>query len=123
MQNYKALFCVALVAGLAGCATSSNKISAAYVSPMAYQSYDCSQLSAEGQRIMARVTEIGGKLDQDAKNDKILTGVGVLLFWPSLFFIGGDKGKEAEFARMKGEYDAVQQAAIEKKCPGAVRNS
>lgn len=98
-----------------------HKISATYVSPMIYQNYDCNQLSAEAQRIVARVSEVGGELDHEAKKDKVLTGVGVLLFWPSLFFIGGDKGKEAEFARLKGEYDAVQQAAIEKRCPGVVR--
>lgn len=105
---------------MAGCATSSDKISSAYVSPMAYQNYDCAQLAAEGQRLVSRVTEIGGKLDNEARNDKVAMGVGLVLFWPALFFLGGDKGKEAEFSRLKGEYEAVQQTAISKKCTGAV---
>ena len=44
----------------------------------------------------------------------------MLLFWPALFALGGTKQQEAEYARLKGEYDALQQAAIVKKCPGAI---
>jgi hypothetical protein len=47
-------------------------------------------------------------------------GVGLILFWPALFALGGTKQQEAEYARLKGEYDAVQEAAVIKKCPGAV---
>lgn len=106
--------CAGLV--LAGCSTASKDISSTYVSPMQYQSYDCNQLTMEAQRIQIRVVELGGRLDQAASNDKAIMGVGVILFWPALFALGGTKQQEAEFARLKGEYDAVQQAAIEKKC-------
>jgi hypothetical protein len=41
---------------------------------------------------------------------------GVIVFWPALFFIGGDKQNAAELARLKGEMDAVEQASIRKKC-------
>jgi hypothetical protein len=34
--------------------------------------------------------------------------------------LGGTKQQEADYGRLKGEYDALQQAAITKKCPGAV---
>lgn len=47
-------------------------------------------------------------------------GVGLVVFWPALFFLGGTIRQEAEYARLKGEYDAVQQAAIEQKCPSMV---
>ena len=101
---------------LAGCATSSKDISATYVSPVQYQSYDCQQLQAETQRIQVRVVELGGRLDQAASNDKALVGVGMILFWPALFALGGTKQQEAEYARLRGEYDAVAQASIQKKC-------
>ena len=42
--------------------------------------------------------------------------VGIILFWPTLFFLGGTRAQEAEYARLKGEADAVQQAAILRKC-------
>ena len=101
---------------LAGCASSSKDISATYVSPVQYQSYDCQQLQAETQRIQARVVELGGRLDQAASNDKALVGVGMILFWPALFALGGTKQQEAEYARLRGEYDAIAQASILKKC-------
>lgn len=113
-----AILSVAIV--LAGCATASKDIAANYVSPMQYQSYDCDQLASEAQRIQVRVNQLGGRLDEAASNDKTITGVGIILFWPALFALGGTKQQEAEYARLKGEYDAVQQAAVVKKCPGAV---
>ncbi len=45
-----------------------------------------------------------------------MTTVGVVIFWPALFFIGGDKGNAAELGRLKGEMEAVEQAATRKNC-------
>jgi hypothetical protein len=101
---------------LAGCATASKDVATAYVSPTQYQVYDCQQLGAEAQRLQVRFTELGGRLDQAASNDKTLTGVGLILFWPALFALGGTKNQEAEYGRLRGEYEAVQQASIHKKC-------
>ncbi|WP_342128533.1 hypothetical protein [Hydrogenophaga sp. OTU3427] len=109
---------LAIAIGLGGCATSSKDVATAYVSPMQYQSYDCDQLASESQRLQVRVTQLGGRLDEAASNDKAITGVGMILFWPALFALGGTKQQEAEYARLKGEYDAIQQAATLKKCPG-----
>jgi hypothetical protein len=107
---------VTLSFGLAGCATSSKDISATYISPLQYQGYDCQQLNLESQRIQRRVVELGGRLDEAASNDKALVGVGMILFWPALFALGGTKQQEAEYGRLRGEYDALQQAGIQKKC-------
>lgn len=101
---------------LSGCATASKDIATSYVSPMQYAPYDCEQLAAEAARIQSRVSALGGRLDTAAKNDAAITGVGLILFWPALFFLGGTKEQEAEYARLKGEYEAVQQASIAKKC-------
>jgi hypothetical protein len=101
---------------LSGCATSSSNIAASYTSPMQYQSYDCPQLINEAQRIHARVNQLGGRLDEAASNDKALMGVGLILFWPALFALGGTKQQEADYSRLKGEYDAVAQTMIAKKC-------
>lgn len=101
---------------LPGCATSSKDISSSYVSPMQYSAYDCGQLTAEMQRIRGRVNQLGGRLDEAANNDKMIMGAGLLLFWPVLFALGGTKAQEQEYARLKGEGDAVNQAAIERKC-------
>ncbi|MFN5047768.1 hypothetical protein [Roseateles sp.] len=107
---------VTLLAFLGACSTASKDISAAYVSPMQYQAYDCQQLVAESQRIQSRYVELGGRLDQAASNDKALVGVGMILFWPALFALGGTKQQEAEYSRLKGEYEAVSQSSIQKRC-------
>jgi hypothetical protein len=108
-----------LAFALSGCATSSKDVASAYVSPMQYQSYDCDQLAAESQRLTVRVQQVGGRLDEAASNDKGITAAGAILFWPALFFIGGTKQQESEFARLKGENEALQQAAVLKKCQPA----
>lgn len=104
---------------VSGCATSSKDIVGAYVSPTQYQSYDCGQLTEEANRIRIRVSQLGGRLDEAASNDKAIVGVGLVLFWPALFFLGGTKQQEAEYARLRGEYDALEQAAIQKRCTSA----
>ena len=41
--------------------------------------------------------------------------IGAVIFWPALFFmIGGDR--EEELARLKGEYEALESAAIANEC-------
>ena len=108
-----------LMVFLVGCSTTSKDITATYVSPMQYQQYDCEQLASESQRIQIRVNQLGGRLDEAATHDKEITA-GAIIFWPALFALGGTKQQEAEYARMKGEYDAVQQVAITKKCSSVV---
>lgn len=105
---------------LSGCATASKDIASNYVSPMQYQSYNCDQLAGETQRIQVRVNQVGGRLDEAAEHDKQIAGVGIILFWPALFALGGTKQQEADYSRLKGEYDAVQQAAIAQKCTGVI---
>jgi hypothetical protein len=107
---------VVLALGTFGCASSSDKITASYVSPMQYEAYNCRQLAEEAQRVSSRAAQAAGAQDSQATNDKIATTVGVIIFWPSLFFIGGDKQNAAELARLKGEMDAIQQESIRKKC-------
>lgn len=107
---------LAISLAISGCATSSANIAASYATPIQYQGYDCTQLAAEAQRIHGRVNQLAGRLDEAANNDKMIMGVGMVLFWPALFALGGTKQQEADYARLKGEYDAIQQAMIAKKC-------
>lgn len=108
---------------LSACATSSNKIAAQYVSPMQYKDYECDQLASEMSRVSRRVSELQGSLDKEAKEDKVVMGVGLVLFWPALFFLDGDSPEGAEYARLKGEFEAMQQSATEKRCSIQVQTS
>ena len=61
------------------------------------------------------MSEVSGIQDKTASNDSVAMGVGLVLFWPALFFIDSSDQK-VEVARLKGEFDALEQAAIQKKC-------
>lgn len=104
------------VIALSGCATASKDLTSSYVSPYQYQGYSCQQVATESMRVQRRVQELGGRLDQAASNDAAITTAGIVLFWPALFFLGGTKNQEAEYSRLKGEYDALHQASIAKNC-------
>lgn len=107
--------CCALSLFAAGCAPASKNISPEYVSPMAYQGYTCNQVREEMQRVTRRVHEVAGVQDSHAQKDAAALGVGLILFWPALFFMIGQDKKE-ELARLKGEYEALEQTAIKKNC-------
>jgi hypothetical protein len=70
----------------------------------------------EGQRVSARAAELTGTQTQKANNDAVAMGVGLVLFWPALFFIKGDKETAGELGRLKGELDAIQQASVANNC-------
>lgn len=108
---------IALVAlGVAGCAKSADKVAASYVSPLAYEQYNCQQIGAEAERIAARVAQTTGAQNRQATNDAVATTVGLVVFWPALFFIGGDDERSYELARLKGEMEAVEKVSIAKSC-------
>ena len=100
----------------AGCASQPHDIAAAYVSPMQYRNYDCEQIAAEMQRVSSRTTELTGQLDQKADRDNMQMGVGLILFWPTLFFIDGDGPEANEYARLKGEFEALEKTAVQRNC-------
>ncbi len=101
---------------MVGCSTSSKDIMPAYVSPAMYSNYDCDQLRLELIRVSTEVNAMTGKLDKNRENDNLTTTAGVLLFWPALFFLGGTKEQEARYAQLRGEYNALEQVTIQKKC-------
>ena len=99
---------------LPGCATRPEDVSATYVSPLQYQNYNCNQIGMEIGRVSRRVSEISGAQNSTATGDAVALGVG-FIFWPAFFFmIGGDH--EDELARLKGEYEALESAAIQNEC-------
>ncbi|MBX9684105.1 MAG: hypothetical protein K2X41_09985 [Hyphomicrobium sp.] len=105
-----------LVATLAGCSSSSETVTGSYISPLQYQNYSCQQLGEEAQRISARVSQASGVQDQKRTNDAVATTAAIIIFWPAAFLVGGDDQTTAELARLKGEFEAIEQASIQKNC-------
>ena len=69
----------------------------------------------EIQRVDRKTREIAQAQRKESNKDAVAMGVGMLLFWPALFMLIG-KDKSNELARLKGEFDALEQAAIQKEC-------
>ena len=108
----------ALLAGsmLCACASSPDKISPSYVSPLEYSNLDCDQIRGELVRVSDHVREVSGVQARAHKRDEVAMGVGLVIFWPALFFLMEGDRKE-ELGRLKGQYDALDDAAIRNSCP------
>jgi len=102
---------------VAGCAKASHEIGTTDVSPLQYSTFNCRQLAAEAHRISRKAAVLTHKVDEKANDDGGAAAVGIILFWPALFFIDGDGPETYELARIKGEMDAIEVAAIQKDCP------
>jgi len=117
----KTSLALALSGLLAGCATAPDHLQTMYVSPMQYKDYDCSQVGSELARVARRAQELQVSLQRTADNDAAQMAVGMILFWPALFFLeGGDGPEAAEYSRLKGERDALEQVAVAKHCDEAI---
>lgn len=57
-----------------------------------------------------------GAQDQQAGQDTAAMAVGLIVFWPAMFFARGDGAKAAEVARLKGEMKAIEDASKAKGC-------
>ena len=64
-----------------------------------------------------RAQETGARVDKTASDDDAQTAIGLIVFWPALFFLEGEETADTqEFARLRGEFDALQKAAVMKEC-------
>lgn len=101
---------------LAACATPPKDIAPTYVSTGLYQNLSCAQLRAEAEGVSARAAQAYGVQEKNRSQDAAMAGVGVILFWPALFFMKGDGAAAADVARMKGEMQAIEQVNRVKNC-------
>lgn len=107
---------VALALALSGCATRSEDIPAAYISPVQYSSFSCRQITEEAARLSARASQATAAQDKKANHDAAGMAIGLLVLWPMLLFNEGDGAEAAEVSRLKGEMEALEQASIQKNC-------
>ena len=106
-----------MLASVSACATHPNKISAAYVSPLKYQNYDCQQIALEQRSIEQRTNVLFHHLKSRNNSDKWMMGVGLVVAWPALLFLKGNNGAEnTEYAQLKGDYEALRMGSVQRKC-------
>ena len=114
MHNIYLIFI--LIFFISSCATDPKEIDAAYVSPLVYKDYDCDQIAMEMDHVGRRTHILYNRLKEERDADEWQTGVGILLLWPTLFWLEGSDGPEAtEYAQLKGEYEALRVNSVKKK--------
>lgn len=107
----------AIIGMLAGCAADTAQIRPSDVSPLEYRAYSCSDIEAEAHRISRKAKELGERVNKTAADDDAQMAVGLILFWPALFFLEGEDTADTRlYAELAGKYDALEQASITKKC-------
>ena len=116
--HVRALLVLAISVAAAGCTTPAKNVPARYVPPSNYQPFSCHQLTLEYQRVQGRLLELGGKLDTSAKRDATLGAFGAVIFFPSLLLLSPDTQSETEYSTLRGEFEAMKQAAFMKRCTG-----
>jgi hypothetical protein len=71
----------------------------------------------EHDRLERRKAELHAQLKKKADTDSAQMAVGLLLLWPTLFFLEGGDGPDAvEYQRVKGECEAIEKMAVQKSC-------
>lgn len=122
----KPLLPISLLAGtaiwLSGCATT--QLTPQYIPPSTYQSYDCTQLLNERQRVERYITNT-----RQQQSTLSTTGVGVGVsagrggIYPNISFgIGksqNTQARDAKLSRLYGERDAIIQAGRIQRCQWA----
>ncbi len=111
----KLLTSVILLSFLTACASQPEAIVATPTPTSTYSGLSCNALRAEQNRIVQNVNTLTGAQKKQADNDAVAMGVGMILFWPALFFLKGD-ANAPQLAAAKGQYDAIQSVSLQKGC-------
>jgi hypothetical protein len=113
----KTLILILAVTLLTACASSPKNMQASHVSSVRYQNYSCEQIRTETYDTQSRISQLYASLKSEADGDNAQFVVGMLIFWPALFFLeGGDGAEAAEYSRLKGELQAMENASMYKSC-------
>jgi len=78
-SGIKIVLLASVLATASACATNPDKISAAYVSPLQYEGYDCQQIGMEQAGIEQRTNVLYQKLKGRNTHDKWMMGVGLVV--------------------------------------------
>lgn len=97
--------------GLQGCATRSENIEAAHVSPADYQHLTCAEIVQAYNRAAARGNDLAHAQNNRARADALNVAGGLLIFGPMMYMTEGDGADAQELARLQGEMRALEQVS------------
>lgn len=113
------VFTTGLVVALlvSGCASNPDYVRSQFISPAQYASYSCAGIEEDLRTISREVHTLTGDQRRRANEDLWSAGVGLVVFWPALFFLMRGNNVD-DLARMRGEYEALVAASRRKDCAG-----
>ncbi len=106
-------------AWLGGCATRAVDVAPAPTSPAEFVAWDCDRIDDELDRVQQHAADVAYAVDERAGTNIVALGVGLSVFWPALVALRPAGLDAAELARLKGRFEALQEAARDKGCPPA----
>jgi hypothetical protein len=122
-QGFGLVLAIACV--LVACATPPSKIEPSPVDAQMYESFPCASLRIQAESYDSRIAQDRARLEEVCKHQSGWLGVASwLIFWPELLYPAPEVNKQQaqDFARLLGEYNAIHEAAIRKRCPDAELN-
>lgn len=99
------------------CASHPASIAAAPVDDSQYSSWNCDKLLTERTQVASRARDIAQDQQETADKDQALIAAGLILAWPALFAVALTGNDEKEYARLKGQYEAIDRVERTKSCP------
>lgn len=115
MRKLTAAVALAALVVLPACAKKASEVNPTYVSPTRYTNLTCDQIGEELNRVASDLNRLTADQDEAATRDAVVTGVGLVLFWPALALLA-IQDSDGELARIKGEYEALDAARMQKRC-------
>lgn len=96
---------------LAACATNPDKVASAYVSASEYNGMSCQQLLTAYTINENEASALYSSMKSKSRVNTTAGVVGVVLFWPALFFMKGkDASADAKMSELKGRKTAINKA-------------
>jgi hypothetical protein len=115
-----ALAGVLAAALLAGCASRAVDVKPLPTSPEQFAAWPCPRIDEELDTVQQRAADLAYSVDERAGNNILALGIGAAVFWPALLAMRSDGPEASELARLKGRFEALNEAARRKACPARV---
>jgi len=111
MSAKRSVVLCAILVGAFGCAPQSPEADPAYVSPTHYSNYNSKQISAEMQRVSAKLEQA----EQTNTTGQVLnTALAAFAVSQGYGLTGGDD--DVRYKRLVNQYDVLEQTSIQKEC-------
>ena len=109
------LSAILTVTAFSGCAKKATEVQAAYVPKSKYIDRSCEILEKDMESVSEQLVTVTKSQDSAHNRDVAMAVVGTVIFWPAYFvMLAGDE--EEKLAKLKGEYQAIDEAMIYNHC-------